>query len=95
MKLVPKDVEIYKKFKNGWSPTQKLNIEFSILGSQEIGSNFISFDMISEAPESELLRFDFETLSSNAQKTSRNSTYLYCEYATYYMWPHIIWTIYR
>ena len=68
MKLVPKDVKIYKEFKNGWSPTQKLNIEFSILGSQEIGSNFISFDMIFEAPQSELLRFYFQTLSSNAQK---------------------------
>ena len=47
---------------------QTLNIEFSILGSQEIGSNFISFDMIFEAPQSKLLRFDFQTLSSNAQK---------------------------
>ena len=45
------------------TPTQKFKYEFSIFNSQEIGSSLISFEMIFEALQSELLRFDIHSSS--------------------------------
>ena len=46
------------------TPTQNLKIWFSMFGSQEIGSALVSFQMIFEALQSELLRFTFQSMIS-------------------------------
>ena len=43
-------------------PTRKFKIEFSLLESQEMASGSVSFQMISEALQSELVRSKFHTL---------------------------------
>ena len=45
------------------TPTQKLKIEFSLLGPHEIGSSLVSFLMIFEAIQPELFRLMFHALS--------------------------------
>ena len=54
------------------TPTQMLKRGCSIFSSQGIGSRLVSFQMIFEALQSELFRFNFHSLSQS--KNSRNST---------------------
>ena len=57
--------DLYEKFARGCppkTPTQKLKSGFQAFSSQEIGSSLISFQMILEARQSELLKFDFHSL---------------------------------
>ena len=50
------------------TPTQKLEIGFSMFSSQEIGPSLVSFQMIFEALQSELFRFKFHSLGSKILK---------------------------
>ena len=74
IRLVSKDVKFscpsfdsYEKFDGGCPPTQpptqKFKIRFSLFSSQEIGSSLISFQMIFKAPQSEVFRSNFNSLS--------------------------------
>ena len=62
----------YEKFGGGCpptqTPTQKFKIGFSMFSSQEIGSGLVSFQMIFEALQSDLVRFDFHSLRSKLKK---------------------------
>ena len=55
------------------TPTQKLKSGISLFGSQEIGSTLVSLQMMFEALQSELFRFNFHTLGSIVLKF-RDST---------------------
>ena len=50
------------------TPTQKLKIEFSIFITQEIGSVLVSFEMIFQALQYELLSFKFHSPGSKILK---------------------------
>ena len=77
--LVSKDVKffgasfgLYEKFVGPCpptpTPTQKFKNRFSIFSSQEIDPSLVSLEMIFEAPQSELFRFKFDSLSSKNLK---------------------------
>ena len=76
---VSKDVEfycasfdLYEKFARGCppmhTPTQKFENGFSMFGYQEMSSGLVSFPMIFEALQSELLSFKFHSLNSKILK---------------------------
>ena len=78
-RLVSKDMEFscasfdpYKKFAKVCPPTQtpkqKVKIEFAMFGSQGIVSRLVSFKMIFETLQSQLIRFKFHSLGSKLQK---------------------------
>ena len=57
---------------DGWpptqTPTQKSKNEFSMSNSHEFASSLVSFQMIFQAPQSEILRSKFHFLRSKLQK---------------------------
>ena len=85
--LVSKDVEfsgasfdICEKFA-AWcpltqTPTQKFKIKFSIFSSHEIGSSLVLLEIIFEALQSELVRFNFHLLRSKLQKIPEFNSWL-------------------
>ena len=64
--------DLCQKFSRGFpptqTPTQKFKSGFSKFCSQEIGSGWVSFQMIFEALQFELFRFNFRSLSSKILK---------------------------
>ena len=52
------------------TPTQMLKSGFSIFSTKEIGSSSVSFQMVFEALDSELFRFNFHSMSSKILKIS-------------------------
>ena len=57
-------------------PTQKSKIWFSILSFREVGSSLVSFSMIFQVLQSEILRIEFHSLRSKILKTRDSSNSL-------------------
>ena len=64
--------DLYETFARGYphtqTPTQKLKSRFSMTSSQDIGSSSVSFQMIFQAPQPEIVRFQFYSLCSEILK---------------------------